>query len=230
MILSSFVLKIIAIITMFSDHVLKIIPFQEAIPFNIWIPGRFAFPLFAFLLVEGIEHTKSIPKYIFRIGILAVISEFIYDFVFYNTFLEFSNQNVLFELFLGLLILWLYKFLKTKEKGEFIIFPLLIAVIVSIVLKLDYGMGGILCIFLFYYGRDKEGGKKYLIYFFAILMTTLNITNPTVMTLQLYSLLAIIPIMMYNGQRGYKFSKYVFYAFYPLHLVILYVIRLFMTL
>lgn len=230
MILSSFVLKIIAIISMFYDHALKIIPFDSAIPFNVWIPGRIAFPIFAFLLVEGIEHTKSIPKYIFRIGILAIISEFIYDLAFHNAILEFSGQNILFELFLGLLILWLYKFLIEKKKREFIAFPLFFAVIISIVLNFDYGVGGILCIFLFYLGRAKEEWKKYLIYFFAILMTVLNITDPTIMTLQLYSLLALIPIMMYNGKIGYKFSKYLFYAFYPLHLVVLYVVKLMMIL
>lgn len=230
MILSSFVLKIIAVIAMFYDHALKIIPFDFSIPFEVWIPGRIAFPIFAFLLVEGIEHTKSIPKYVFRIGILAIISEFIYDLAFHNVILEFTDQNILFELFLGLLVLWLYKFLREKKKEEFIIFPLLFTVIASMVLKFDYGMGGILCIFLFYYGRDKEGWKKYLIYFFAILMTALTIIDTIIMTLQLYSLLALVPIMMYNGKSGYKFSKYLFYVFYPLHLVVLYVVKLIMIL
>lgn len=228
MILSSFVLKIIAIITMFYDHALKIIPRDFSIPVEVWIPGRIAFPIFCFLLVEGIEHTKSIKKYVLRIGILAIISEFIYDFVFYNAILEFSDQNVLFELFLGLLVLWIYKFLKGKQKVEFIIFPLLFASILAMVLKFNYGMGGIFCIFLFYLGRDKKGIKKSLLYFFAIIMTTLNISNATIMLLQLYSLFAIVPIMLYNGKSGYKFSKYFFYAFYPAHLIVLYIIKLLM--
>ena len=226
MVLSSFVLKIIAIISMVYDHAIKIIPRDFSIPFEFWIPGRIAFPIFAFLLVEGIEHTKSISKYVLRIGLLAIVSEFIYDLTFHNTVLEFSGQNVLFELFLGLCVLWLYKFLKEKQKEEFIVFPLLFAIIISIVLRFDYGMGGVLCIFLFYLGRDKKGIKKYILYFFAILMTTLNITNATVALLQIYSLFSLIPISLYNGKRGYKFNKYVFYAFYPAHLIVLYVIKL----
>ena len=137
MILSSFALKIIAIISMFYDHTLKSIPLGFPISLDFLIPGRLAFPIFAFLLVEGIEHTKSIPKYIFRIGVLAVISEFLYDFLFRNVILEFTDQNVLFELFLGLLILWLYKFLKEKNHGDFIPFALLIAVVISMALNLD---------------------------------------------------------------------------------------------
>ena len=73
-----------------------------------------------------------------------------------------------------------------------------------------------------------KGFEKYLIYFFAILMTATNIQNTLVMALQLYSLLALLPISLYNGKRGYKFNKYVFYAFYPVHLIILYAIRLLM--
>lgn len=228
MVLSSFWLKIIAIISMFYDHALKILPGASKLPFEFWIPGRIAFPLFCFLLTEGIIHTKSVKKYAISIGILAIISEFVYDFVFYNTFLEFTGQNVLFELLLGLLIVWLYKFLEEKQKREFIIFPLLLAIMLSVALNLDYGMGGILCIFLFYIGSKKDGKQKYFTYFLAILMTATNIQNALVMMLQLYSLLALIPITLYNGEKGYKFNKYVFYAFYPLHLVLLYVIKLIM--
>ena len=228
MVLSSFVLKIIAIISMTYDHTIKIFPGLSKLPFEFWIPGRIAFPIFCFLLVEGVMHTRSIKKYAISIGIFAIISEFVYDFVFHNTFLEFSTQNVLFELLLGLLIVWLYKVLKEKQKREFIIFPLLFVIMLSVALNLDYGMGGILCIFLFYVGYNKKGFEKYLIYFFAILMTATNIQNTLVMALQLYSLLALLPISLYNGKRGYKFNKYVFYAFYPVHLIILYAIRLLM--
>lgn len=228
MVLSSFVLKIIAIISMTYDHTIKILPGLSKLPFEFWIPGRIAFPIFCFLLVEGIMHTKNIKKYAISIGILAIISEFVYDFVFYNKILDFSCQNVLFELLLGLLVVWLYKVLKEKQKGEFIIFPLLFAIMLSVALKLDYGMGGILCIFLFYVGYDKKGLSKYLIYFFAILMTATNISSPMVMTLQFCSLIALLPISLYNGKRGYRFNKYVFYAFYPLHLIVLYAIKLFM--
>ena len=41
---------------------------------------------------------------------------------------------------------------------------------------------------------------------------------------QLYALLALIPINMYNGERGRWNLKYVFYMFYPAHLLIIWFI------
>ena len=48
------------------------------------------------------------------------------------------------------------------------------------------------------------------------------------MHLQLYSTIAIIPIFLYNGKRGYNkpWFKYGCYIFYPLHILIIYIIRL----
>ena len=53
MVLSSFVLKIIAIISMTYDHTIKILPGLSKLPFEFWIPGRISFPIFCFLIVEG---------------------------------------------------------------------------------------------------------------------------------------------------------------------------------
>lgn len=38
---------------------------------------------------------------------------------------------------------------------------------------------------------------------------------------QWYSLIALVPLALYNGERGRLNLKYLFYAFYPLHLAIL---------
>lgn len=48
-------------------------------------------------------------------------------------------------------------------------------------------------------------------------------------SIQVYSIFALIPILLYNGERGYnkKWFKYGCYLFFPLHIIIIYLISLF---
>ena len=68
LILSSFWLKIIALLTMTVDHVgllFRIEPFRYI--------GRLALPLFCLMIAEGVIHTKSFKKYVLRLGIMASV-------------------------------------------------------------------------------------------------------------------------------------------------------------
>ena len=64
--MTSFSLKIIAIVAMFCDH------FGDAFfgQFSFLnLIGRMAFPIFAFQISEGYTHTKNLRKYFLRLGI-----------------------------------------------------------------------------------------------------------------------------------------------------------------
>lgn len=73
--LNAFQIKIIALITMTLDHFSKYQTFTVNRTFNdvLGIAGRIAAPLFLFMVVEGLRHTRSKPKYIFRLYIAGVI-------------------------------------------------------------------------------------------------------------------------------------------------------------
>ena len=71
--MTSFIIKIIACITMVLDHIKYAIPETEC--FLTTYFGRFAFPLFAFLLVEGYSHTSDLKKYYKRLFIGEKIKE-----------------------------------------------------------------------------------------------------------------------------------------------------------
>ena len=74
-VLNGFYLKIMAIIFMTLDHIgffmatyAKLVVLSDVFR----IIGRLAFPLFIFLLVEGIIHTKNTLRYFIRLGALAL--------------------------------------------------------------------------------------------------------------------------------------------------------------
>ena len=70
LILSSFWIKIIALVTMTIDHIGFMLP-EGGLYTAFRIIGRIAFPLFAFMIAEGAIHTKSFSKYALRLGIMA---------------------------------------------------------------------------------------------------------------------------------------------------------------
>lgn len=225
--LSNFDLKLIAIITMTIDHIGVVFgtPFYNLLR----AVGRLSFPIFAFLLTEGYVHTKSFGKYFFRLLVLALISEVIYDYVFYGSFIYLEANNIFFTLALGLLTLWLLDKSRTLVKKYFkekidltIILPityLLIIVVMGLIaefLNFSYGMLGILVISFFYLFK-----KNFPLTVLSVSLSTLILGD----TMQYFSLLSLILIYFYNKKLGKK-CKVFFYLYYPLHILVLGVIRM----
>lgn len=70
LVLSSFWLKIIALLTMTIDHIGYQLP-HSTVETVFRIIGRLALPLFCFMIAEGAIHTKNFRKYALRLGIMA---------------------------------------------------------------------------------------------------------------------------------------------------------------
>jgi len=219
--MTSFVLKIIALITMFFDHIGYII--FHRFSFMNYI-GRLSFPLFAFMITEGFTHTRNLKKYFFRLLIFAFISQIPY-ILFTNTFTNVFTLNILFTLALGLLAITVYD--KSKNKSLGFLFTIICAVFAHF-LHFDYGWFGISIIFIFYIFKDK---KIYMNFLF-IIATFLNYFYSYITTLRieylfiiLFCTLSLIPINLYNEKKG-KNIKYFLYFFYPIHLIVLYILTL----
>lgn len=205
-IFNNFTLKMIAIITMVVDHV-GLIFFPTVPAFRA--VGRIAFPIFCFLVVEGFYHTRSHLNYLIRLTLFAILSEIPFDLAFRNTLFDWGHQNVFFTLALGLLAIFCLEEMNTTRK---FIIPLFLTWAAAIVLHCDYGIGGVLLICIFYVTRETPWVR--LILCTLVLYVFFN-------AFELYSLIAMLPITLYNGKRGPS-AKMIFYWFYPLHLLVLY--------
>ena len=120
--MSAFTLKIIAVITMFIDHIGYIV-YNGKIPYLNFI-GRLSFPIFAFQISEGYIHTKNLKKYFFRLFLFAIISQFPF-MLFDSLFIDEFYLNVFFTLLLGLLSIFIYDKLNNK----------LIGIIISVLIR-----------------------------------------------------------------------------------------------
>lgn len=204
--LDSFQLKCIAIVTMFIDHMGAVF-FPDKLLFRY--VGRIAFPIFAFLLVEGFFHTRDVRKYMCRLGVFAILSEVPYDLAFRGEILEFEHQNVFFALFIGVAMMYA---LENSSQWQAKAAEVLLAMWAATLLWADYRYKGILLIAVFYFLRDRKKEKFVLGAGWNFLWNW---------EIQGYGALASVPIAMYSGERG-RPMKYFFYLFYPLHLLLFY--------
>lgn len=234
---TSFTLHIMAMIFMLCDHL-----WGTIIPGNDWLTciGRLTFPIYAFLIVEGYFHTKSLKKYVCRLLVFAVLSEIPFNLAMGSSLFFPIHQNVLWSFLISIgLIHWNEK---VKEKKVWkrilvIIASVCIASIGGIITFVDYYNAGILMVLVFYFFRDKKwwcylaqlvcmwyinfemlGGLSYEV----------NVFGQThFIARQGFALLALIPIWLYRGKQGYhsKALQYTYYAFYPVHLLILGLIK-----
>ena len=149
------VLKLIACLSMFIDH-LGAVCFSGMMGFRII--GRLAFPIYCFLLVEGAVHTRNMKKYILRMGIFALISEVPFDLAFYHRLVYMGHQNVFFTLGLGLLAIWFLEHPNEQLDIPDVLYKLLVIIAAGLIAEFfntDYGFTGIAVICIFYYLRGQ---------------------------------------------------------------------------
>lgn len=243
--MSVFLLKIIAIVCMFCDHIRYIFP--NADTESLRLLGRIAFPIFAFLITEGYIHTKNLKKYIMRLGFFALLSEIPY--ILFTVGCKICDKvelNVIFTLLCGILTLIFYdkakknllslvvekeNFGKNVIKRIFFLVGYIISISLLIILAqeahMDYGAWGVGVILIFYILREKKILKNvlissiFIIGLFVKCKMNLNSINYCIPLFAGYICSAAI-LIQYNGEVGKYKMKYFFYLFYPIHMVVLY--------
>lgn len=215
------ILKWIAIITMAIDHFASgFLSYIGQSAFSLVntnalytisrLVGRLAFPIFAFLMIQGYQHTSNRKKYFSKLILFAFISEIPFDLAFYNQVFFWGHQNIFFTLAVGLMGFSFYEQFEADKKGMGQFLSFLIPLIAASLLFVDYGIYGIILIF----GLGILRNRKVPQTVFGVIMGLGQLTAS----------LAFIPIWFYNGKRG-KQNKWFFYIFYPLHLFLIFVLR-----
>ena len=236
-ILSNNVLKIIAAIAMFCDHVGLLI-FPNLL--FLRIIGRISFPIFAYLIAEGAKHTKNKARHLIVFASFALMVQAVY-FIFDQS----PKMSVLVTFTLSLLMIYaldafkaaIFALKPSKRKialtSALFIGSVALAVTCDALLDLDYGLAGaMLPLFPAIFTTPKSDGvpsafKKLDNKTLRVAATALGITFLSFRnSIQIYALLAIPLLLLYSEKRGRLNMKYFFYLFYPLHLVIIYAIAI----
>ena len=217
-ILDGTALKLIAMVSMVFDHV-----GDNFFPQAVWmrVIGRIALPIFAFCVAEGYCHTRDKGKYLRRMGLFALVSEIPFDLVTAGKVLEFSHQNIMLTFFWAILGLTAYERIRQKLRrggGLLGAITLLLFLLASIPLGLDYSMLAVGIIFLYVLLRDKAlAWRNAAAMAFHALLRNKGI--------YWFGLLGFLFLFLYNGERG-RGLKWLFYLFYPGHLLLIWGIRL----
>lgn len=232
--ISAAMLHILAMALMLMDHLwATLFPAQE------WLTcaGRLAFPIFAFMIVEGYFHTHNFKKYALRLLLFAVLSEVPFDLMYGGTWFYPVHQNVIWTLLMGLIGIHLMENVRKKRKTPIYLLTAVGVVAVGGVLgtvcMVDYYGAGVLTVFIFYFFRKRKWwcllGQILALYWVNVellggLLYPLRLFGMDFEICQQgFALLALLPIWLYRGQQGChsKLFQYICYAFYPVHMLIL---------
>lgn len=209
------------------------------------IIGRIAFVLYAFMIAEGAYHTKSRAKYALRLLVLAIISIIPHSYVNSRKLFDPNDLNIFFLLFLGLVTIYAYEWLRDHiSQAPLSVLARLAAVALSCYISMEfhfeYGMMGILLIMAFYifrYDRPKMTAAVVLVMSVGYMANVIlrsgavkwimnhqnNLLNSILNTdrIQIFGLLALPFIFLYNSERGKQLPKWFYYLYYPVHLGII---------
>ena len=237
--LSSFHLKCICVSMMIIGEVLRQFVYQFTIGSGIeplpWQTlcyhfGYFlylgAFPIAAFLLVEGAKKTSNKTAFLRRLFFAGIVIEFPMDIAIhgFDTFEYLGyQQNYFFTLFLGLCVIYLVEKLSNwLTAGSFIynvitIVLYLVATLVAVLFQMEQGGLGVLVIFALY------------VFYSNKVLSFISVTVLYVLFFTGVGIFAVVPAMslfllwLYKGEEGKKTiaSRLCFYFMYPIVFVVI---------
>lgn len=209
--------------------------------------GRIAFPIFAFGIAQGCRFTRNPKHYILRLALFAVISEVPYNLAMNSTvfkFRIFAFHNVFFTLLFGALCCYIYAFFRSKNMAWVSFVPILCVILLAELLGMDYGgfgmlfilmpyifhknkitqliaLGVVIAVFYMLYTQFTGFGQPYPFIWMDPLGRSVYQFTDTI-----GALIGVALLAFYGGEKGKGYHKWLFYVIYPVHLLLLYLLRL----
>ena len=205
-------LQLLAMMTMLIDHI-GFLFYKDQEIFRII--GRIAFPIYCYLLVVGYRRTRNVKRYMVRLLLIAVISQLPYSLLFLT-----YELNVVFTLLTGLLVL--YGIDRWREERGYSFCIIIVSLIFSCFIPMDYGLYGIILILIYRYAEGKQ------ILLFHILLNFIFLVSYQ-WVLQLYSIFFTVFLVYYRDLRDYRLPQWLYRSFYPAHLAGLLLYKLLFT-
>ncbi|WP_426449690.1 TraX family protein [Paenibacillus sp. S-38] len=196
----------IAMMTMLIDHI-GIVFFKGEQVWR-WI-GRLAFPLYAYGIVTGYRHTRSLPRYAKRLAVTAALAQVPYLYAF-----GFMQVNVVGSFLFCIGVLYLLD--RTQEPAQRVLIIAAGLLIIS-VLPFEYGGYGLLLVLIYRYAESASR------MFLGHLL--LNMLYYVLMPLQMLSIAGTLIIIYAWKQRPELAQRsapsWLWRGFYPGHLLLL---------
>ena len=241
--MSTFALKITALILMFLDH--TGLYFEGTPVWFRWL-GRASYPLFLFCMVWGYHYTRNRKKYLLRLYLMSIfMTGFMYFIkIRFNAVVDYGYHNIFLSMFLvGVLISTIELFIKDRKKGGILIgvivlvqilyymlprfFPFLrslsgdtlTGVIPNLAMN-EYGLEFVALGVLMYFLKEQKDVFTAVYLIFCICQFSEEMLAAGTAT-QWLMVLALPFMLSYNNQKG-PGLKYLFYVFYPAHTFLLF--------
>lgn len=173
-----------------------------------------ALPIFAFLLVEGYQHTSDLRKYLLRVLGVAVLSEIPYDLAMNGKLLDLSVQNPAFGLVLSLVVLYFYG--TYAGKGMKNIFIKLLVTVCAMgwasMLRIEYAACMVLVVAVLKLYWDKPMLRN-------IAGATMTVICSVNSLFFMAAPMGFLAVHFYNGEKPDEENRYVNYLAYPVSLL-----------
>lgn len=223
--LTSNQLKLLALVTMTCDHVGLLLLPQYRI---LRIIGRLAFPIFAFMIAEGCRYTSHRARYLGMVFGVGVLCQIVYLIAMRSLY-----QCILITFSLSIALIYCVRW--ARERGIWrwcvclcaFLFVYFLCELLPLRLSgtdygIDYRFTGVLLPVLIYCFPSRWG--KLFAAAVGMMLVSAQMGG-----IQWFSLAALPLLALYGGQRGKAKLKYLFYIYYPLHLVVIWAIRMLLS-